>query len=90
MKELRERSIETQLAVLNEVWETHTEQDMQQFEKLSEQLESLDGKLDALLLREAERKGESAATKRISGYVSAVVSLLVSIAGLILGFNVKG
>ena len=30
MNEQRERSIETQLAVLNEMWETHTEQDMQQ------------------------------------------------------------
>ena len=90
MDALREHSIETQLAVMNEMWETHTEQDMQQFDKLSEQLGTLDTKLDALLIREARRSGETAATKRISGYVSAVISLLVSVAGLLIGFNVKG
>lgn len=84
MNQERERSIETQLAVLNEVWGVH----ITQCEEIFDQLDSLDTKLDSLLLREAERKGESAATKRISGYVSAVVSLLVSIAGVLFGVNI--
>jgi uncharacterized protein (DUF1501 family) len=90
MTDLRERSIETQLAVMNEMWETHTEQDKEQFELLSVQLGDLDSKLDALLIREATRTGEAAATKRYSGYVSAVVSFLVTIVGLFIGFNVNG
>jgi len=90
MTDLRERSIETQLELLNSLWDTHINQDAVQFERMSDQLTVLDTKLDSLLLREAERKGESAVTKRISGYVSAAVSLLVSLAGLLLGFNVKG
>lgn len=77
-------SIDTQLAVLTEVWEIHT----LQFEKISDQLGALDSKLDSLLLREAERKGESVATKRISVCVAAVVSVLISIAGILFGINV--
>jgi hypothetical protein len=85
-----DQSIETQLALMNQMWEQHTHQDMEQFDLLSTQLAVLDGKMDSLLLREAERKGEDKATKKFAGYISTFISLAIGAISLILGTYVGG
>jgi len=70
--------IEVQLESLNDKLFSHTNQDMTQFNALFAQLNTLDTKMDAMLLREAQKEGEKLAIRRVSGYVSAIVSLIVT------------
>ena len=72
-----------ELVAMREVWALHTRQDMDQFDKLNSTLNDLDGKMDALLLREAERKGEGAGIKRAAIILSSVISLSVTLIGVI-------
>jgi hypothetical protein len=92
-----EQSIETQLALMNQMWDQHTQQDMVQFEALAAQLTemnawlgALDDKLDAAAIREATRTGEADATKRFAGYISMFISLAIGTVSLLLGFYVSG
>jgi hypothetical protein len=69
-----EQSTETQLVLMNERWK----QCANQVQLLSTQIATCDGKLDDLLLREAHDAGATAATRRLAGYVSAIVSMIIS------------
>lgn len=81
-------SFETKLGVLNALWEQHTEQDREQFEKLSGQMEVIDQKVTQILIREARRDGEIKGQRRTMIVLSGVVSLLVSVAGVAVAMNV--
>jgi hypothetical protein len=90
-----DQSVETQLALMNQMWEQHTQQDMVQFEALASQLtemnvwlSSLDDKMDAAAIREATRTGEANATKRFAGYISTLISLAIGALSLALGLYV--
>lgn len=76
--------IEEQLDSLNDKLRTHTEQDMVQFSSMLAQLAALDAKMDAMLLDKARREGEGVAIKRFSGYISVVVSVVVTLLGWLL------
>lgn len=89
------QTVETQLALMNQMWEQHTRQDMEQFEALALQLtemntwlSTLDDKMDAARIREAHRSGEFTATRKAAGVVAGVVSLFVSVLGVIAMFLV--
>ena len=86
-------SVETQLALMNQMWDQHTRQDMEQFESLDDKLTAvnewlgkLDDKMDAAALREAIRSGETIANRRTAGVVAGVVSFCVSVLGVIAMF----
>jgi uncharacterized protein YdcH (DUF465 family) len=75
-------AIDSGLAVLSQRLTDHTEQDEANFDRLSDQVSVLDGKIDTLLIREAAREGELKGLKRAAVIVAGAVSLAVSIAGI--------
>ena len=83
-----ETSVETQLALMNQMWDQHTKQDMVQFGELNESIKELGYKLDSLLLRESYDRGEATANRRNAGYIAGVVSLIVSALGVVAMFLV--
>lgn len=80
--------LEERIEGLRLLLEAHTEQDHQNFLKLEHKIDSLADKLDALLLREAEGRGEQAALKRVSATISTVVSTIIAVLGLVVQYIV--
>lgn len=72
-------SMEASMRAMQEIFNAHTAQDMQQFEALNHSIESLDEKLDQLLLREAHRSGEFSALRRTALALAFMISTVVSI-----------
>ena len=81
-------AIEAQLITLNTLWETHTAQDENRFNDLSSQIGVLDTKIDAFLIREAERLGEAKGMRRSAIVIATCASILVSAAGVMVALNV--
>jgi len=71
--------VEIQLAGIRSALEAHTSQDMHQFTSISDKLEELDSKLDALLIREARREGAAEGVKRSAAVMAGVVSFIVTV-----------
>ena len=90
MPSLRDTAIETQLARLTALWQTHTEQDEAQFNKLSSQILELDDKIDKFLIREADREGEIRGVRRTIFIVASILSLVIGAAGVAVATNVIG
>jgi len=70
--------IETRLDGLTSLLAASTTLWTSQFTLLSSRIERLDDKLDALLLREAENRGEKSATRKMAGYISAITGVGVA------------
>ena len=77
-------SIDVGLAALEQRLTDHTNQDDANFSRLSGQLESIDEKLDQLLIREAGREGEVKGIRRSVIAIATVIPLIITIAGWIL------
>jgi len=75
--------VEVQLAGIRSALEAHTSQDMTQFDSLFTKLEALDGKLDALLIREARKEGEFSGIKKTAVVLAAFISFAVSVGAAI-------
>jgi cell division protein FtsX len=80
-------SVEVALANLNgrldaivAGWDAHNTQHQEQFDSIDDQLKELDGKVDALLLREAFAKGEAKGIKKTASMLAGIISVLVSLA----------
>lgn len=67
-------SLDTNMKNLTLRLTEHTAQDDDNFSKIIDVVESLDEKMDQLLLREAEAKGARRATVAIAAIVSSVIS----------------
>jgi len=74
--------IESKLAVLNATLTSHSQQDQENFERLSIQISDLDDKVDQLLLREARKDGEASGIKKSTAVLSSVISAVISIAAI--------
>jgi hypothetical protein len=79
MPSIEERlaSIEANIRSTVDIWRLHTEQDMQQFTALREDIHAVGEKVDALRLAEAKRQGEATAVKRVSGLLGGIVAACV-------------
>ena len=78
-----DKSVEVQLAAIRAALEAHTSQDMSQFTAIFAKLGELDGKLDALLIREARKEGEFVGMKRSAAALAAFISFIVSVASVV-------
>jgi hypothetical protein len=74
--------VQGEVHAFRDIFAQHTTQDMEQFQKLSASVEKMDDKLDQLLIREAERKGEVSGIKRSAVFFATSISLAVSMAGV--------
>lgn len=75
--------VEIQLAAIRAALEAHTQQDMGQFTSISDKLDELDAKIDALLIREARKEGEFVGMKRSVATMAGVISFLVSVGAVV-------
>ena len=71
-------SLGTNVSNLNQRLTDHTALDDVNFGKLSDQLVTLDEKLDELLLREARREGEVRGARKSAIAIAAIVSSVIS------------
>lgn len=77
-----------EMRAVREIFNAHTQQDMEQFTLLAGTVEKIDEKMDQLLLREATRAGELAGMKRSAVMLASSISLAVSVAGVAIVFVV--
>ena len=71
-----------EVKAFREIFGQHTTQDMEQFTALAATIEKMDDKLDRLLIREAERKGEMLGFKRSAILVATSASIVISGVGI--------
>ncbi len=76
-------SMEVAMRAMQDTFNTHTVQDMQQFEALNTSISALDDKIDQLLLREAHRDGEFIGVKRSVLVMSFFIATVVSITSIV-------
>lgn len=84
--EVKLAKIEVQLENLTQMLKEHAGQDASMFGALVERLDSIDEKLEALLIREAHREGEREGIKRTSVALSACVSSLIGLATVVVQY----
>ena len=80
--------VEGQMSSMREIWALHTTQEAEQFQEVNGSLHEIDTKVDALLLREAERQGEMAGTKRIAIIAATVIPMVITTIGILVRLNV--
>jgi hypothetical protein len=77
-------SVEERLVRLETKWEDYMDSSGEVHDRLLECVESMDAKVDGLLIREAGRKGEVTEARRAATKVSLFVSSIVgAVAGVI-------
>jgi hypothetical protein len=81
-------SLQGEMRGIRELFSMHTDQDATQFTALNNSMEEIDDKLDRLLLREAERKGEINGIRRSATILATTIPLAITVGGLILGIYV--
>jgi len=89
-------SVDVQLAKLStsmehlaKMFEVHVEVDKNMFEALTMKIDGLDSKLDALMLHVAKSDGERDGVRRMAGGVSAIVSLIITLGGVLVAYFAK-
>jgi hypothetical protein len=65
------------------IFDEHTRQDLRSFEALNESIQSLDEKIDQLLIREAHRAGEFSGVKKSAIMLSVLIASIISVAGAV-------
>jgi hypothetical protein len=58
------------------------------FTSLNGKVAAIDEKLDQLLIREGERKGETRTVKRFAIISATVIPMLIALAGVVVAYNV--
>ena len=76
--EARLASLDANMNALGLRLTDHTAQDDDNFGRLSDQLDTLDEKIDELLLREASREGEAKGARKSAVAIAAIVSSVIS------------
>jgi len=77
-----EENLASNVAVMAQRLSDHTIQDDLNFGRLSAQLDTLDGKMSLLLLREAKREGEAKGARKSAIAIAAIVSSVISAVAL--------
>jgi hypothetical protein len=73
---------------VREIFNAHTQQDMEQFSELKATMHDLDTKMDQLLIEGARRGGEMEGMRRSAVMLATSISLFVSMAGVAVVFIV--
>lgn len=81
--------LEERIEGIRDLLQVHTQQDMSMFTQLLEQIERIDAKMDQLLLWRERQEGERAAMKRASAVMAGVISFIISVGGLLVGYLAK-
>lgn len=78
--------LEERVEAIRDLLERHTSQDMEMFNRLVVKIDSVDEKIDQLLLWRERQEGERAAVKRASAVMAGTISVIVAVAGLVIQY----